>query len=86
MVAAHERDRNAAGADLLQLGDRGKVFAGDDALVFEPEVEEIARQHEVVAGPRHLVQKGVEGGAHGGRHLTKVCVRHDDNPRRARWG
>ncbi len=86
MVAPHERDRDAAGADLMQLRDGGKVFAGDDAGVLEPEVEEIAGQHEVVSGSRHLVQKGVEGGAHRGRHLTKVRVRDDNDPRRARGG
>jgi len=60
MVAAHERDRNAAGADLLQLGDRGKVFAGM-TLWYSTRSRRVARQHEVVAGPGHLVQKGVEG-------------------------
>ena len=34
MIAAHERDRDAAGAYLLELGDGGKVFAGNDALIL----------------------------------------------------
>src|ERR1041384_1449774 len=50
VVAAHERNGHAAPPDLLQLGDRGKVFAGDDALIFEPEVEQVAREDQVVAG------------------------------------
>src|SRR5882672_5381543 len=42
VVAAHEGDGDASGTDFLQLADSGKVLAGDDARVLEPEVEEVA--------------------------------------------
>src|SRR5438270_9372445 len=48
VIAAHERDRDAPGADLLQLGDRGNMFARDDGLILAPELEEITCQHEVI--------------------------------------
>jgi len=81
VVAAHERDRDAAGADLLQLGDGGKMFAGDDARILEPEIEQIAHQDEVISGPGDLLEECVKRLADGGRHLTQVRVRHDDDAR-----
>jgi len=81
VVAPHERDRHAAGADLLQLGDGGKMFAGDDAWILEPEVEDIARENEVIPGLGDLIQERVERLPHGGRHLTQVRVRHHDDAR-----
>ena len=81
MVAADKGDRNAAGADLLELGDRGEMLAGNDAVILEPEVEEIAGQHQVIAGLRHLIQKGVKCRSDGGRHLTEMGVRYDNHVR-----
>src|SRR5881397_2610174 len=60
VVSSHERDRDAACSDVLQLGDGGKMFAGNNAAILEPEVEEIAGEHQVISRPRDLVQKGVE--------------------------
>ena len=79
VIAAHERDRDAPGADLLQLGDRGKMFARDDGLILEPEIEEITCQNEVIAGLGDLLEKRVERCADGRRHLTQMRVRHDDH-------
>src|SRR5438552_3228339 len=81
VVAADERDWNAAGADLLELGDGGEMLAGNDAVILEPEVEEIAGQHQVIAGLGHLLQKGVKRRPDGGRHLTEMGVRYDNHAR-----
>src|SRR5258706_2314353 len=82
VIPAHERDRDASGANLLQLGDRGEVFAGNDALVLEPEVEQVTHQYEVVPRLRDLLEKRVERFPDGGRHLAEVRVRHDDHTSR----
>ena len=79
VVAPHERDGDAASADLLQLGDGRKMFAGDDARILEPKIEEIARENEVISGPGDLLEKRVERLGDGGRHLTEVGVRYDDH-------
>ena len=50
-------------------------------LFRSPEIEKIAGQDQVVAGPGYLVQEGMERGANGGRHLTQVRVRDDDHSR-----
>ncbi len=80
VIPAHERDGDAAGAHLLELGDGREVFAGNDALVLEPEVEQVTHQHEVVPRPGDLLEKRVERRTDGGRHLAEVRVRHDDHP------
>src|SRR5256712_7165511 len=74
MVAPHERDGDAARADLLQLGDGGKMFAGDDARILEPEIEEIARENEVISGPGDLLEKRVERFGDGGGPQRQVRV------------
>ena len=79
MVAADERDGNTARADLLQLGDGGKMFAGDHAAILEPEIEQIAREQEVIAWLRDFLQKRVERLADGGRNLAEVRVCDDDH-------
>src|SRR2546427_12851712 len=80
MVAPHERDGDAARADLLQLGDGGKMFAGDDARILEPEIEEIARENEVISGPGDLLEKRVERFGDGGRTLPQARLRGGAHP------
>src|SRR5206468_10477326 len=48
---------------------------------LEPEVEDIARENEVIPGLGDLIQERVERLPHGGRHLTQVRVRHHDDAR-----
>src|SRR6266702_793792 len=79
VIAAHERDRHTARADLLQLGDGGEMFTGNDARILEPEVEEIAHHHQMIVRLGHLVEKGVQRRPDGGRHLTEMGVRYDDH-------
>src|SRR5262245_1836712 len=81
MIATHESDRNAAGPYLLQLRDCGKVFAGYDALVLEPEVEQISREHEVIADLRYCFEEGVKCGPDARGDLTEVGVRHNEDAR-----
>ena len=81
MIAAHERDRDAAGAYLLELGDGGKVFAGDDALILEPEIEQIAGHDEVVADLGYFFEEGVKRGPDAGWDLAEVGVRYDEDAR-----
>ena len=57
------------------------MFAGDDALILEPEIEQIAGQDEVIAGSGDFFQERVKRLAHGGRHLTQMGVRYDDYAR-----
>jgi hypothetical protein len=87
MIAAHEGDRDPAGADVLQLGDGGKMFAGDYTLVLEPEIEEIPRQDEVVAGLRHRFEEGMKRGPDARGDLAEVGVRDNEDARnRGRHG
>lgn len=79
MIASHEGDGNAAGAYLLQLRDGGKMFTRYDALVLEPEVEQISREHQVVADLRHCFEEGVKCGPDARGDLTKVGVRHNED-------
>src|SRR2546422_8339383 len=57
------------------------MFAGDDTLILEPEIEEIAGQHQVIPGLGDLLEKRVERCADGGRHLTEMRVGHDNHAR-----
>jgi hypothetical protein len=58
------------------------VFARDDGAVLEPEVEQVAVNEEVVAGPRHAREEGVEGRRNGDGDLAEVSVGDDDDPAR----
>src|SRR6266550_6311726 len=79
VISSHERDRYAACPDLLELGDRGKMFAGYYAAILEPEVEKIAGDHQVITGARDFLQKRMERLPDGGGDLAEVRVGDDDH-------
>jgi hypothetical protein len=55
------------------------MFTRYDALVLEPEVEQISREHQVVADLRHCFEEGVKCGPDARGDLTKVGVRHNED-------
>lgn len=79
MIASHEGDGNPTSPYFLQLRDGGKVFAGYDALVLEPEVEQISREHEVVAHLWYCFEEGVKCGPDARVNLAEVGVRHNED-------
>ena len=79
VVSPDEGDGDAARANLLQPGDGRKMFAGDYAAILEPEVEQIAGEHQVIPRLRDLFQKCMERPADRRRHLAEVRIGNDDD-------
>ena len=86
MISAHKRHRNTAGSYGLQFRDGAEMFPRNDGLVLEPEIEQIAREHQVITRLGDLVQERVKCGADGRWHLAEMRVRHDNDPRRCDLG
>src|SRR5206468_606583 len=85
VVAAHERDGHAAGAQGVELRDRAEVTARDHRAILEPEVEQVAVDEERVPEIRHRVEEAVKRGRDRGRDLAEMSVRDDDHAGGGQW-
>ena len=78
MIATHNGDRYSSTPDLREQGQCWEAAPGNDVVVFEPEVEQVAVDEQVSAQIRNRLQKPVERIACTIRCVAEMGVRYDD--------
>jgi hypothetical protein len=78
VVATDNRDVHTRSADACESLEGGEGSACNDGTVFEPELEEVAVDHQMLGDVGHLVEEAVERCLDLGSGKTEVSVGDDE--------